>query len=333
MCGVPMDPVIISARTESWPIRGEFRIARGAKTEAHVVVVEARSGYYVGRGEATPYSRYGESVEGVLASVSDVALRLPEEAPRAALQKLLQPGAARNALDCALWDLEAQMAGLPFWQYAGLPEPLPQVTALTISLDTPEAMAKAAAAVADRPLLKVKVDDAAALAGVAAIHAAAPASALIIDGNEALSAQTFERLAAKAREWNIVLVEQPFPVDRDEVLAGRSFPVCVCADESAHATEDLETLVRRYDAVNIKLDKTGGLTEGIEMARRARQFGMKVMIGCMVGTSLGMAPAANLLGFADFADLDGPLLLANDRSPGLIYDGWQVTARAPGLWG
>lgn len=328
-----MDPILISARTESWPIRGEFRISRGAKTEAHVVVVEARSGYFIGRGEATPYSRYGESVEGVLATIGDIALRLPEESPRRALQKLLQPGAARNALDCALWDLEAQMAGIPFWKLACLPEPVPQVTALTISLDTPEAMAAAAAAVLDRPLLKVKVDDGGALSGVEAIHAAAPDCALIVDGNEALSEKTFERLAMKARDWNIVLIEQPFPVDRDGVLAGRSFPVCVCADESAHVTEDLETLVRRYDAVNIKLDKTGGLTEGMEMARRAKQFGMKVMLGCMVGTSLGMAPAANLLGLADFVDLDGPLLLANDHQPGLVYEGFNVTARAPGLWG
>lgn len=328
-----MDPIIISARTETWPIRGEFRISRGAKTEAHVVVVEARSGYYVGRGESTPYGRYGETVEGVLTAIGDVAMRLPETSPRLALQKMLQPGAARNALDCALWDLEAQMAKLPFWTFAGLPEPRPQVTALTISLDAPEAMAAAAAVVADRPLLKVKVDDDVALSGVEAVHAAAPAAALVIDGNEALSAKTFERLAEKARAWNIALIEQPFPVDRDEVLAGRSFPVCVCADESAHVTEDLDFLVRRYDAINIKLDKTGGLTEAIEMARRARQFGMKIMLGCMVGTSLGMAPAANLLGFADFVDLDGPLLLANDRKPGLIYDGYQVTARAPGLWG
>lgn len=324
----------ITASAESWPIKGEFRISRGAKTQAQVVVVEVERDGIRGRGEGTPYGRYGESVDSVLASLEDISEKLgnsPE--PRDLLQHSLAPGAARNALDCALWDWEANRAQKPVWQLAGLPEPQASLTAFTISLDAPDSMAKAAQAAKDRPLLKLKVEDAGALAAIEAVAKAAPQARLIVDANEALSGETFQALCVKARQWRVDLIEQPFPVDRDGILAERAFAIAICADESAHVTADLESLVRRYDAVNIKLDKAGGLTEAIKMARHARELGLKIMLGCMVATSLGMAPAAQLMGLADFVDLDGPLLLERDRKPGLLYRDNKVAAMTRGVWG
>lgn len=324
----------ITASAESWPIKGEFRISRGTKTQAQVVVVEVERDGIRGRGEGTPYGRYGESVDSVLASIEDVSEKLGDHpAPKDLLQHSLAPGAARNALDCALWDWEANRAQKPVWQLAGLPEPHASLTAFTISLDAPEAMAEAARSANTRPLLKLKVDDQGALAAIAAIAAAAPQSRLIVDANEALSNDTFQALCNRARHWRVDLIEQPFPVDRDGVLAERAFAIAICADESAHVTADLESLVRRYDAVNIKLDKAGGLTEAIKMARHARELGLKIMLGCMVATSLGMAPAAQLMGLADFVDLDGPLLLERDRKPGLLYRDNQIAAMNKGVWG
>ena len=323
-----------SFRSEIWPIAGAFRISRGAKTEAQVIVVEVEQDGAVGRGEAVPYRRFGESIDGALATLEDMRPRVEAGLTPEALQAILPAGAARNALDCALWDLAAKRAGRRVWDLAGLPAPQPAVTAITLSLDEPEAMAEAARAAAGFPLLKLKLGEGAAdLARAEAVHAARPDAALILDGNEALSAAAFKDLCGRAGALNVEMIEQPFPAEVDADLAKLAAPVAICADEGARTRADLERLAARYDAVNIKLDKTGGFTEAVEMVRLAKACGFRIMLGCMVATSLGMAPAMALAGLADWIDLDGALLLARDREPGLHVDGAIQHPPAPGLWG
>ena len=320
----------IEVRPERWPIRGSFTIARGSKTEAEVVVVTLEDGGVRGLGECLPYPRYAESVEGVVAQIASVS---PEGLTRTRLQTLLPAGAARNALDCALWDLEAKRSGRRVWQLAGLPEPGPVMTAYTVTLGTPEKMGAAAREHALRPLLKLKLSGAGDLERVRAVRVNAPNAALIIDANEGWSVEDYRLLAPKLAGLGVTMIEQPFPAGDDGALAELPRPVPVCADESCHTGDDLARLVGCYDAVNIKLDKSGGLTEALSMRSAARALGFKLMVGCMVATSLAMAPAQLVAQDADWADLDGPLLLAEDRSHGLVYRGSTVFPSEPGLWG
>ena len=319
-------------RTERFPIAGRFTIARGSKTEAAVVVAEVRDGAHVGRGECVPYPRYGESVEATVATLEAFADAVAAGLDRLALQQRLPPGAARNALDCALWDLDAKRSGRRVFELAGLPEPQRVVTAYTISLDTPEAMAEAARAAA-RPLLKLKLGAPGDAERLAAIRAAVPASELIVDANEGWRAEELAMHFDACTRAGVTLVEQPLPAGADAALADLPRPVPVCADESVHGRDSLAGLVGRYDAINVKLDKTGGLTEALALAHEARAAGLDIMVGCMVATSLAMAPALLLAGLARIVDLDGPLLLARDREPALRYEGSLVFPPSPELWG
>ena len=324
---------ILSCRVESFPIAGRFAIARGAKIEALVVVATIARGDMRGRGECVPYPRYGESVESVLAGIEDVRREIEAGAGREQLQRLLPPGAARNALDCALWDLEAKATGVPAFVTAGMAPPAPVTTAFTISVDTPEAMAQAAARAAGRPLLKVKLAGGNDRERLAAVRAAAPAATLVVDANESWTPADLAPMLGACAEAQVALVEQPLPAGADSALAGIAHPVPICADESVHALDGLAALRNRYDAVNIKLDKTGGLTEALAVAAEAERLGFSIMIGCMVGSSLAMAPALLLAGHARFVDLDGPLLLARDRPEGLRFEGSTLMPASPTLWG
>jgi L-alanine-DL-glutamate epimerase-like enolase superfamily enzyme len=324
----------LSVRTERWPIAGAFTISRGAKTEAVVVVAELDDGTHRGRGECVPYARYGETVEGVAAAIAAMAPAIAQGLHRARLQSAMPPGAARNAIDCAFWDLEAKRAGRPAHALAALPPPQPLTTAYTISLGTPEAMAQAAAKAAGRRLLKIKLgggadDD----ARIRAVRRAAPSSELIVDANEGWTPADLARNLAVCATAGVTLVEQPLPAGRDDALADMARPIPVCADESVHAAASLAALVGKYDAVNIKLDKTGGLTEALAMAAEAERLGFSLMAGCMVATSLAMAPAMLVAQRARVVDLDGPLLLARDRSDGLRYEASLVHPPTPALWG
>lgn len=324
---------LLDVRIERFPIAGTFTIARGSKTEAAVVVAQIEADGVVGRGECVPYARYGESVEGVAAALEALVPAVRQGLDRAALPSRLPPGAARNALDCAFWDLEAKTAGIPAYRLAGLPPPGPVTTAYTLSLSTPEAMAAAAAAAADRPLLKLKLGAPGDPARLAAIRAAAPAAELIVDANEGWNAETLAANLAACAAHGVTLVEQPLPAGADALLADIAHPVPICADESVHGLDSLPGLVGRYDAVNVKLDKTGGLTEALALAEAAERLGLGIMVGCMVATSLAMAPAMLLTPKARVVDLDGPLLLARDRVPGLRYAGSTVFPPEPALWG
>jgi L-alanine-DL-glutamate epimerase-like enolase superfamily enzyme len=323
----------LSVAIQSYPIAGSFVISRGAKTEAVVVTATLVQGGGVGRGECVPYARYGESAESVVATIESARDALEAGADRAALQRLLPAGAARNALDCALWDLEAKLSGVPAHVAAGFEALMPLVTAFTISLGAPDQMRAAAERAADRPLLKIKLAGEGDEARLAAVRAGAPDSALIVDANESWTAETLPRQLAACADHGVSLVEQPLPAGRDDILATMPRPVPICADESVHDRASLAPLKGRYDAINVKLDKTGGLTEALALARAAQEMGFSIMAGCMVGTSLGMAPAVLVGQIAAFVDLDGPLLLARDRVPGLSYEGSTLMPPAPELWG
>ena len=327
----------LAARIERWPIAGSFTISRGAKTEAVVVVAEitreTSRGRITGRGECTPYARYGETPESTLGAIAVMEGPLRAGLDRPGLQAAMPAGAARNALDCALLDLEAKAAGRRVWDLLGRPAPTPCTTAFTISLGTPEVMAQAAARAAQRPLLKVKLGGDGDGARIAAVRAAAPRSHLIVDANEAWTPANLEHNLAACAAAGVTLVEQPLPAGHDEALAQILRPIPVCADESVHARPSLEALCSRYDAVNIKLDKTGGLTEALAMADAAQALGLDIMVGCMVATSLAMAPAMLISRQARIVDLDGPLLLASDRDGGLRYDGSTVDPPDAALWG
>ena len=329
-------PMTLSVRQESWPVRGVFRIARGSRTEVSAVVVELRQDDYCGRGESSPTAHYGESLTGVVEQINAVAQHdLADGLNRDALQQALPPGAARNALDCALWDLAAKQAGRPVWTLAGFASaPQPVTTAFTLSIDEPEAMAEAAAQNANRPLLKLKLaGDGKDRARVEAVHGNAPAARLIVDANEAWSVSDYETLVPAFQGLGVAMIEQPFKADQDAVLEQLARPIPVCADESCHTRSELGRLRPRYDMVNIKLDKTGGLSEALALREQALRDGFEIMVGCMVGTSLAMAPAHLVAQGARFVDLDGPLLLARDRDPGLVIDGSLILPPEPALWG
>lgn len=321
------------AAAESFPIAGAFTISRGAKTTAEVVTCTIGASGALGRGECVPYARYGESVPGVLAAIEDMRGAIEDGVGREELARLMPAGAARNALDCALWDLEAKLSGVPTWQVLDTTAPQKLVTAYTLSLGEPDTMQRQAAEHAWRPLLKVKVGTADDEARIRAVRAGAPDSAIILDANEGWTPDNLAHHFAVCEEARIALVEQPLPADNDSALRGMARSVIVCADESVHRTRDVAGLADRYDAINIKLDKAGGLTEALALRQAARSHGLKIMVGCMVGTSLGMAPAVLLAQGADFVDLDGPLLLAHDREPALRYEGSDVYPPEPALWG
>jgi L-alanine-DL-glutamate epimerase-like enolase superfamily enzyme len=324
---------MLSTRIERWPIAGSFTISRGVKTEAVTVVAEVSRGGWTGRGECVPYPRYGETPEATLAAVQAMREPLARGLNRNGLQAAMPPGAARNALDCALMDLEAKTSGKRVWDLLGRPAPKACVTAYTISLGTPEAMAAATAKAAHRPLLKIKLGGDGDAMRIAAVRKAAPESELIVDANEAWRSENLEQNLGACAAVGVTLVEQPLPAGQDEALTRIHRPLAVCADESVHDLKSLEGLRGRYDAVNIKLDKTGGLTEALVMADAARALGFEIMIGCMVATSLAMAPAMLLAPRARFVDLDGPLLLARDRDGGLRYEGGLIYPPDAGLWG
>ena len=322
----------LMVRIERWPIAATFAISRGSKTEATVVVAEVSDGRVTGRGECVPYGRYGETVPGVLATISSITPRLRTGLDRAELQKALPHGAARNALDCALWDLEAKRTGRRVFEIAGLTAPEPVRTAYTISLDTPEAMAKAAAK-AKLPLLKLKLGAPGDPKRLTAVRAAVRHATLIVDANEGWGDGNLKENLAACADAGVKLVEQPLPADADQPLETIERPIPICADESVHDRASLSGLVGKYDVVNIKLDKAGGLTEALALAEAAKAAGFEVMVGSMVSTSLGVAPALLLADRARFVDLDGPLLLARDRPGGLRYEGALVHPAAADFWG
>ncbi|WP_272009497.1 N-acetyl-D-Glu racemase DgcA [Roseovarius sp. ZX-A-9] len=305
-----------------------FTISRGSRTEAKVLTVRVSDGTHQGMGECVPYARYGESLESVTAQIENVAVPVD----RAGLYAL-PAGAARNALDCALWDLEAKRAGKRAWELAGLPVPGPEITAYTLSLDTPEAMQAQAAKNAHRPLLKIKLGTPDDMPRLEAVRAGAPKSTIIVDANEGWSAEVYADLAPHLVRLGVALVEQPLPAGEDDALIGMDRPVPVCADESCHDRASLPALKGKYDVVNIKLDKTGGLTEALELRRAALAEGYKVMVGCMIGSSLAMAPATLVAQGAMITDLDGPLLLAEDRNAPLTFDEHGVHPPSATLWG
>jgi L-alanine-DL-glutamate epimerase-like enolase superfamily enzyme len=323
----------LAVKVERWPITGGFAISRGAKHEAVVVVASIGDGAHTGRGECVPYAHYGESLEGVAAAIEACAPAVARGLSRAELAALLPAGAARNALDCALWDLEAKRSGRTAASIAGIGALNPVLTAFTLSLGTPEAMAGAARQARFYPLLKLKLGGAGDIERLRAVREAVPQARLIADANEAWQPHETESLLAAAAAAGVELVEQPLPAGHDELLSRIARPVPVCADESVHDGASLDALSARYDAVNIKLDKTGGLTEALLVAERARALGLKIMVGSMVATSLAMAPALLLAQDAEFVDLDGPLLLARDRLPGLTYHGGMLFPPEPELWG
>ncbi|WP_284165800.1 N-acetyl-D-Glu racemase DgcA [Frigidibacter sp. SD6-1] len=320
---------MISATEETFPLAQAFTISRGSKTEARVVTATVARGGALGRGECVPYARYGETVESVLAQIAT----LPPDVTRDALRSLLPPGAARNAVDCALWDREAKQTGQPVWRLAGLAPPGPLTTAYTLSLDAPDAMRRAAADQAHRPLLKIKLGTPDDMPRLEAVRAGAPKARIIIDANEGWTAETYTDLAPHLARLGVALVEQPLPAGDDDALAGMERPVAVCADESCHDRTSLGNLRGKYDLINIKLDKTGGLTEALELRAAAEAEGFGIMVGCMVGSSLGMAPALLAAQGATYVDLDGPLLLSQDRDRPLRYEGSTVHPATPDLWG
>ena len=320
---------MITATLDTFPLARAFTISRGSKTEARVITATVTRHGITGRGESVPYARYGETPETVLAQIA----ALPHGITRAALQDALPPGAARNAVDCALWDWEAKAANTRVWHLAGLAPPKPRITAFTLSLDTPETMRAQAAENAHRPLLKIKLGTPDDMPRLEAVRQGAPRATIIIDANEGWTPEVYTDLAPHLLRLGVALVEQPLPANADGMLSEIPHPIPVCADESAHDRRSLPSLKGKYDMVNVKLDKTGGLTEALLMVAEARAANLPLMVGCMVGTSLAMAPAILPAQHATFTDLDGPLLLARDRTPALRYDDEGVHPPDAALWG
>lgn len=322
----------IEARQETWPLKQLFRISRGSRTEAQVVVVTISDREHVGCGECVPLARYNQSITSVLAQIESIENE--KDFNRQILQQLMPPGAARNALDCALWDLEAKASGKRVWEIADIPM-LPEVeTSFTISLDTPEKMAAAAKANTSLPTLKLKLGgDLADFARVQAVRDVAPSARLLIDANESWTPEHYREIVPALKQLSVELIEQPFPANADEVLEILDRPIPVCADESCHTTVDLKRLTNRYEAVNVKLDKTGGLTEALCLCERAREKGFKILIGCMVCTSLGIAPARLMANAAQWVDLDGPLLISRDRDHTIPYENGKIGVPPRELWG
>lgn len=323
----------VSIELEQFEIAGGFRISRGARTHANVVVATIRDGDVSGRGECVPYARYDETLDSVQAQIQEIAPLVAQGLTRQDLQSAMPAGAARNAVDCALWDFEAKQSGQGAAELAGLPALRPLTTAFTISVDTPEAMAEKTAKAAHRPLLKIKLAGDGDDDRIAAVRAAAPKSTLIVDANEAWDQTCFEQNMTACEAAGIALIEQPLPAGDDHVLAEIDRKVTICADESLHTRDGLEDLRARYDAINIKLDKAGGLTEALALRDRGKELGFQIMVGCMLGTSLAMAPAVLVAQEADYVDLDGPLLLSRDRKPGLVFEDSLMHPPAPDLWG
>ena len=323
----------LQASHERFALTRPFRIARGVKTQADVITVTLREGEWAGRGEGVPYPRYGESIEGALAAIEGVRGEIEEGADRQALLSLLPPGAARNAVDCALWDLEAGRSGRDVATMIGAPAPARLASALTIVIDTPDAMARAASALAHASLLKVKVDASDPAAQLRAVRAAAPDAALIVDPNESWDQMLVEAMQPVLVEARVALLEQPVPAGDDEWLERFKPAVPICADESVHVADDLETIARRYQVVNVKLDKSGGLTAALELAHSARARGLGLMTGCMISSSLSIAAALHVARMSDFVDLDGPIWLAEDRPGGVRDEGGMLVPPERGFWG
>ena len=333
----------LTVAIEEWPLAETFIIARGAKTAAHVVVVTLTSASgLIGRGECVPYARYGETTQSVCAQIATIARAFAQDAAtdiqahRTCLQSQLPAGAARNAIDCALWDLEAKLTRSTVATLIGAALPHPtqsMVTAYTLSLDTPEAMAAKARAVAHLPLLKLKLGGHGDAERMTAVRAARPDARIIVDANESWPTDALASFFHTALETRVELIEQPLPAGHDAALAHRPPGVAVCADESVHTRSGLADLATHYDAINIKLDKAGGLTEALALAKSAQALGLDIMVGCMVATSLAMAPALLLAPYARWVDLDGPLLLVRDRDPGIAITNGVISPASPALWG
>ena len=320
---------MIQAKVEIFPLAHVFRISRGARTQAEVVTVTIEKDGVTGRGECVPYARYNETVESVIKQIES----LPADIDKETLQDTLPPGAARNAVDCALWDFECKKRDKRIWKIAGIQVPEQKITAYTLSLDEPKNMFKQAEKNSNRPLLKIKLGTPNDMPRLEAVRKGAPNSEIIVDANEGWNAELYSQLAPELVRLGVKLVEQPLPADQDDDLIGLPRPLPICADESCHDRKSLEKLIGKYDFVNIKLDKTGGLTEALLLKTKALEAGFKIMIGCMVGSSLAMAPATLIAQNATFVDLDGPLLLAQDRQHGLLYDESWVHPPVKNLWG
>lgn len=326
-------PLTLSVSAESFPLREKFVISRGERTEAVVVTVRISDGKYTGRGECTPYPRYGESVEGVLADIRAFNKPLGAGAGRTELQRMMPAGAARNAIDCALWDLEAKRAGVRVWELAGLAAPYPVTSVFTISLGNPKEMGRAAALHSHRPLLKLKLSGPGDIERLRAVRRHAPEAVLVVDANEAWTLSMYKETVPELERLGVALLEQPFHAEDDDALRVLPRPIPVCADESCHTSSDIPDLLGKYDAFNIKLDKTGGLTEALRLARAGRSAGLTCMCGCMLASSLGLAPAHLVAQQALFVDLDAALNLAQDRNPPLRYEVSDVLPPARELWG
>ena len=320
---------MIQAEVEIFPLAHVFRISRGARTQAEVVTVTIEKDGVTGRGECVPYARYNETLESVIKQVES----LPADIDKETLQDTLPPGAARNAVDCALWDFECKKRDQRIWKIAGIQVPEQKITAYTLSLDEPKNMFKQAEKNSNRPLLKIKLGTPNDMPRLEAVRKGAPNSEIIVDANEGWDAELYSQLAPELVRLGVKLVEQPLPADQDGDLIGLPRPLPICADESCHDRKSLEKLIGKYDFVNIKLDKTGGLTEALLLKNKALEAGFKIMVGCMVGSSLAMAPATLIAQNATFVDLDGPLLLAHDRRHGLLYDESWVHPPVKDLWG
>jgi L-alanine-DL-glutamate epimerase-like enolase superfamily enzyme len=324
---------VLSTCIETFPLRRHFTISRGTKTKTVIVTVQISADGVTGRGECGPNLRYAETPESVVKQIEEVSSEIANNLDRLALQPLLPPGAARNALDCAMWDFEAKRSGRPAWTHAGLDGLKPLQTAFTLSADSPDAMGRDAATNKERPVLKLKLTGDGDLARVRAVHAAAPQARLIVDANEAWDIEIYNKTVPHFVELGVALIEQPFPEGQDAELANLDRPIPVCADESFRDASSVVGLVGRYDVVNIKLDKTGGLTSSLQAVSAARGAGFKIMVGCMVGTSLAMAPAFLIAQGAEFVDLDGPLLLADDRDWPIPIEGSTLLPPRAELWG
>jgi len=318
---------------ESWPIEGSFTISRGSRTHANVVVVQLQQGEYVGRGECVPYARYDESIDSVIAQLASLKEQITAGLTREQMQSLLPAGAARNALDCAYWDLACKQSQQRIWQQIDSAQPSPLLTAFTLSLDTPERMKAAAIKNAHRPLLKLKLAGEGDVERVAAVREGSPDARIIVDANEGWNEAQYLVMVPELVKLGVEMIEQPFPASDDAALEHLPRPITLCADESCHDRSSLKHIIGRYDMINIKLDKTGGLTEAIALKEEAEKAGLQIMVGCMLATSLAMAPAFIIAQNVQIVDLDGPLLLSKDRQPGIEFDESQMNVYAAALWG